>query len=343
MRTAHLTIEDIAAYGDRKLSSESALEISDHLSVCRECREIVRRADEQGGLSSATVSYEELTAYLDDRLAPIERHDISEKLNRSPQARRELRDLVEFKEEMAMAERGSGADFPKWVLPLAAGIMIAAVAGWWSLTSRNRDVAGDLSPELRTTLDQTLAQGRFSLPPFMEPLRPSPGQLASQSASARNVLKLISPVGTAVATRVPVFRWSKVADATAYRINLGVRNSDLAIASFEVPGTQTTWTVSEPLTEGQTYQWEVQAIRNGEILEQAPVAPEPEALFYVLNRQEQNDLARAQAKLGHSHLALGLVYARAGLIDDAKEEFRAFQEANPKSDLPKKLRDALGK
>jgi hypothetical protein len=341
IRTAHLTIEEITAYCDRTLAPASALEISDHLVACVECRESMSRAGAGRAQSPVSrVEYEELAGYIDNELGPIERHDVLEKLSRSALARRELRDLVEFKEEMAEAEKESTGGFHKWVLPIAAGIMIAAVAGWWISATKRHDLARDLTPELRATLHEVMAQGHFILPPVVEQLRLEREQLAGQSPAARIGLKLISPVGTAIATETPVFRWTQVEGATGYRISLAVRGKESPTRVFDVPSNQTTWEISMPLAPEQTYEWEVQAIRNGEMLEQAPVPPEPEAIFYVLDRQQQIDLSKQREKLSRSHLALGLTYARAGLIDDARDEFRALEKED--FALARKLIEALG-
>jgi len=339
-RTTHLTFEEITAYCDRTLAPACVLEISDHLVACAECRETISRA-EAGRIRSpeSQIGYEELVAYMDDELGPIERCAVAERLSRSAPARRELRDLLEFKEEMALAGQGSAGGFQKWVLPIAAGIMIAAVAGWWITTTRRNDIARDLTPELRTTLHEVMAQGHFVLPPAVNQLRLGREQIAGRVAPAGNGLKLISPVGTAVATETPIFRWSKVEEATGYRLNLALRGRESPTRTFDLPSNQTTWKISTPLASGQTYEWEVQAIRNDETLEQAPAPPEPEAIFYVLDRPQQIDVSKQREKLSRSHLALGLAYARAGLIDDARDEFRALEKDDVA--LARKLSEAL--
>jgi lipopolysaccharide biosynthesis regulator YciM len=47
----------------------------------------------------------------------------------------------------------------------------------------------------------------------------------------------------------------------------------------------------------------------------------------------------AQARRGYAswRLVLGLLYARAGLLDEAEREFRALREANPNSELAHRL------
>ena len=341
MRSAHLNSEEIAAYHNRSLSAEAALEISDHLVACVECRDQIRRAEAKPD-RAPTVTYEELAGYIDNQLDPIARQEVTRKLSLSPPARRELRDLMQFKNSLAAEEESF--HFQKWLLPIAAGILLAAGIGWWSATARHTEVAKDgngLSPELQTTMNDALARDHFALPSKVEELRHGRERLAGQVTRVSTGLKLISPVATAVETEKPVFRWTRIEGTTAYRINLAPRDNDAAVETFVVPAGQTTWSPSKPLARGQIYEWEVQAVRNNETIDQAPAPPEPEALFYVLNQQEREAVARERQKLHPSHLALGLIDARAGLIDAARDEFRALQNEDPESDLPRKLAHAL--
>ena len=49
------------------------------------------------------------------------------------------------------------------------------------------------------------------------------------------------------------------------------------------------------------------------------------------------ELAAARRAYGSSHLTLGLLYADAGLLREAEQEFRLVQKANPNSDLARNL------
>jgi hypothetical protein len=337
MKAEHLTLEEVKAYGERALTPRDALEISDHLVGCSKCREMLQRAERSRAVDQAQahVTYEELAAYIDNQLNPLARREVSEKLERSPQARRELVDLLEFKKQMAAEE--SGINFQKWILPIAAGIMIAAIFGWWNSSYRPSGIAGNLSPQLRETMNE-LTEGRFVLPSHVANLRGTREQLAGASTRRSSSLRLISPIASAVATQTPRFRWNGIENASTYRVTIVPRDRDEPIESIEVPGDQTSC-VSKPLTPGETYRWEVQALRDGDPVAQAPAPPEPEAMFCVLDRQQQDEVAREREKFGHSHLALGLIYARSGMIDEAYGEFHELEKEDV--DLAQKLRVAL--
>ena len=93
---------------------------------------------------------------------------------------------------------------------------------------------------------------------------------------------------------------------------------------------QTEWTIPDSLERGRTYSWQVTAIKDGERIK-SPTTPAPEARFIVLNASEAAELKKAKKKYYNSHLLLGVLYARAGLLDDAEWEFQALARANPKS------------
>ena len=65
--------------------------------------------------------------------------------------------------------------------------------------------------------------------------------------------------------------------------------------------------------------------------------PAPDAKFKILDASSANEIAAAKRQAGNSHLLLGVVYANAGLLDDAEREFQALLKQNPRSDLARKL------
>ena len=56
-----------------------------------------------------------------------------------------------------------------------------------------------------------------------------------------------------------------------------------------------------------------------------------------------NELAQARRVYASSHLTLGLLYAEAGLLDEAEQEFRSLQKSNPDSALVQKLLTQINK
>jgi lipopolysaccharide biosynthesis regulator YciM len=67
----------------------------------------------------------------------------------------------------------------------------------------------------------------------------------------------------------------------------------------------------------------------------APSASAPEMKFAVLSTVDFQELSRL--KKSNSHLALGVFYARVGLLNEAEREFEHLVELNPQSELSRKL------
>jgi hypothetical protein len=145
-------------------------------------------------------------------------------------------------------------------------------------------------------------------------------------------LVLRAPVGMVLSEEQPRFSWDPVPGASGYRLVVtDFRSSNRIVAQGETgsPGA-TEWTPPSPLPRGRIYEWQVIAVMRDGVLARARPAR-----FKVLDRAELEELAAAR-KTG-SHLTLGVVLARVGLLEQAEQEFRALQTENPSSALPAKL------
>ena len=67
----------------------------------------------------------------------------------------------------------------------------------------------------------------------------------------------------------------------------------------------------------------------------SPSASAPEMKFAVLSTADFQELSRL--KKSNSHLALGVFYAKVGLLNEAEREFERLVEINPQSELSRKL------
>ena len=65
--------------------------------------------------------------------------------------------------------------------------------------------------------------------------------------------------------------------------------------------------------------------------------PAPEAKFLIADSPHFAEIERARRSAGNSHLILGIVYANAGLLDEAQREFQTLLNSNPNSDIARKL------
>jgi len=145
--------------------------------------------------------------------------------------------------------------------------------------------------------------------------------------------RLLYPVRRVVAEDRPVFRWESLPGVSSYRVYVLDADGKQVGLSEELPPTQTQWKVPR-LRRGQIFSWLVTALVDGKKVV-SPSASAPEMKFAVLSTPQVQELRRL--KKSNSHLALGVFYASAGLLDEAEREFESLIKLNPESELPRKL------
>jgi hypothetical protein len=183
-----------------------------------------------------------------------------------------------------------------------------------------------LSTEVQDAVRAALDHGRVDTAPVLAGLIGARGTLLGPAAGT--VFSLSSPLGTLVEDDRPTLRWQALPGADGYSV--AVFDSDFRAVDRSPRLRGTEWRVPQPLARGATYSWQVTATKDGkEVL--APDAASAEARFRVLSVAEAEGLAQARREYAGSHLVLGILYARAGLLDDAERELRALVRANPDS------------
>ncbi|MGH9768317.1 MAG: zf-HC2 domain-containing protein [Blastocatellia bacterium] len=149
-----------------------------------------------------------------------------------------------------------------------------------------------------------------------------------------NLFSVIKPVGKVMLSDRPTFQWSPLEGATGYIVEVYGAKFDLVASSSQLTGAS--WMASQSLKRGGIYSWQVKAIKGAEEFI-SPRPPAPQAKFRILDEDRANELARARRAYASSHLTLALLYAQAGLLDEAEQEFRALQTANPSSASSRRL------
>jgi tetratricopeptide (TPR) repeat protein len=190
-----------------------------------------------------------------------------------------------------------------------------------------------LSSASQQLIKNALRSGRVMLPTTISEVTAKAGVLMS-SASAGVSFALQSPVGSFVQSSRPVFRWREMKGATSYVVTVYDAAFRVIARSEEVERTE--WTPARELERGITLRWQVTANLNGRQLK-SPVPPAPEARFKVIELAKAEELQRTRQRFADAHLALGILYAEAGLLDDAERELQILLRANPQADAVRRL------
>lgn len=197
----------------------------------------------------------------------------------------------------------------------------------------NLSGADGLAPDLQQSIKRMLSSGRVPRAAYAAELKGSRSTLLGE-AENEGSFRLLSPVGKVVSGNRPTFIWQPLAGASSYTVT--VVDARLNEVMTSEPLTTTNWRAAKPLSSGGTYSWQVSAFKDGKQIV-SPVLPSPPARFKILERERVRQLEQARKAYANSHLALAVLYAEAGLRDEAESELRALLKANPQSGVVRNL------
>ncbi len=146
--------------------------------------------------------------------------------------------------------------------------------------------------------------------------------------------KLRSPARTVILSDRPLFQWDALPGASGYQVSVGDLNGHLVARSDQLTSDRTAWTPPSSLKRGEIYAWDVVAIVDGKKVF-APGTSETQMKFKVLSDKSARELE--QLEEANSHLALGVFYAREGMLAEAERELQILVRDNPKSAVLRKL------
>jgi len=146
---------------------------------------------------------------------------------------------------------------------------------------------------------------------------------------------IIGPLGEVVQSQRPTFIWHVSGGVQSYTVT--VTDADLNVIATSPPLKTPPWRISKPLKAGGIYSWQVTALKDDGSRITAPVLPEPQAKFKILDRSMAELLQQAKSAYPDSHLTLAVLYAEAGLLDDAERELRMLIRDNPRAAVAQKL------
>lgn len=220
--------------------------------------------------------------------------------------------------------------------PTARTVVALNDAGRQVTLDAQGNLAGleQLPEELRTQVKSALVTQRLARAPALDDLSGEAGVLRGGVQSGLP-FQLLAPLGVVVESDRPTFRWQPLAGADSY--NVTVTDDHLNEVAASGPLTATSWRAERPLARGTIYSWQVTAHKKEGRAVTSPVLPAPPAKFQVLAQKRVRELRDARRLYPDSHLTLGVLYAQAGLLDDAAREFQALARANPRAEVARKL------
>jgi hypothetical protein len=351
---AHLTAEQTADYVDKNLSGEALQTINDHLSGCEQCalavadlrafrNQIAPSLDREYGPTTTTTKsgwreklvslfkVAPLPAFGGAALAVLLLAAIAWIIWRTPR---------EQKQEVVVAPTPVSQPTPSVEPSLAlqpAPVVVAQLndgAGVLSLDQEGKlSGAEALPPAYQDRVKKALTSQRIERSSQLQGLtRPSSTLMGSDNQG--HEFGVIEPVGNVVLSNRPSFRWSMMEGATGYVVEVYDDQFKLVASSQQLTGRS--WTMPQALVRGKVYSWQVKATKDGQEIA-SPRPPAPQAKFRVLDQARANEIAKAKRAYASSHLTLGLLYAEAGLLREAEQEFRLLRRANPDSDIARNL------
>jgi hypothetical protein len=358
-QSACMTDVEMSAFLRRELDGPRFLACADHIAECEACRDkLVRRQDLAAVKSQFErdigpfvehVPEDEIQQYVSGRLAHARIREIDRHLARCTQCAGEIRDLRNFAAEMPPAH---AFFLSKSFMAVAAVVLVVVAVAFLSLRRPREvvvlnDVYGRVSLDQRGALSgtglltadqqqavrQALTQQNLSFPASLQAIHEEPGTLMGAAESAP--FRLLAPIGAVVRSSRPTLSWSSDPKSVSYRVTLKDQNTGEIIQSPELQ--TTSWTLSTDLERNHTYVWQVvSSQKQGEAVI-APQPPAPPAKFIVLDAATNSKLQQ----LPPSHFVRAVLYANAGLLDDANNELMELQKLNPQSPLVRNLLDQL--
>jgi len=191
---------------------------------------------------------------------------------------------------------------------------------------------GAVPPAYEELVRKALTSQRIERSSQLQGLTRPPSSL--MGANEQREFSVLTPAGVVLMSDRPAFRWSRLEGATGYVVEVYDEQFKRVMTSPEL--TTLSWTATQSLSRGQVYSWQVKAVKDGQEVT-VPRPPAPQAKFRVVDQGSFTEISRARRAYGSSHLTLALLYAKAGLLNEAEQELRVLQRANPQSEIVRKL------
>lgn len=185
--------------------------------------------------------------------------------------------------------------------------------------------------ESRDAMKEALTEERLNRPSVLDDVASAEVSVRASSGNEEQIV-ITYPSGLVIKDSKPTLRWKPSKTAEAYRLEIADETFHQVAKSQDLPATTQRWTPATALKRGGIYTWTIRAVnKEGEASSLVS-----QGKFKVLGQDKVRALNRLRTG-PPSHLALGLFYAREGMVTDAEREFGILVKENPDSAVLKKL------
>lgn len=294
----HLTADQVSRYLEKRLTRMERVELSEHLSICEQCRaQVIQSTEFQRLASNGIFALTGVTR--ERRFSPLRFRRLTGAERLAIDMRNHLYPSALAKESMddeIEPQRANRLDWPgilwrrmfaggTWGIATGAAAAIALLVIVWFTRSQEdgvklvtiRDSNKELkigahgfigtylfesaeSRQINTEIAQIVNDGKLTAPRAIRALQDEGPRQLNGNTSANDSFKLQCPVRTAVDTTTPLFQWTSRYKATGYMVNVVVddRNNHQVAKSGVIPASG---------NETSLYQWrlpEDTPLRRGE-------------------------------------------------------------------------------
>ena len=197
--------------------------------------------------------------------------------------------------------------------------------------SGNLSGVDSLPPDSRIAVRDALAGEHLKRPEVLNEVASADVSTRSSGSNEEHI-SITYPVRAVIQQNQPTLRWIPSKTAEGYEVEIADETFHQVAKSEKLPATVGSWTPATRLKRGGTYTWTIRVVNKGG--EPAPVTST--AKFKLLSEEKARALNQLKSR-SRSHLALGLFYAREGMITEAQREFRILVKDNPNSTLTRTL------
>ena len=338
----HLTPEQLEQYRRGAAAPDQLLAFDDHLSQCEQCRMALEKLVTPLVLTTwaaGLARYENAQA----EVLPEEVHQKKEDTRQVPS------------EPVPVRFRWSRLF---WIPALAAALVIGLMLWRRSSPPSGPSTASAPLPMLAELRDgsgtvQLDSSGVLHAPPGIDdadrmaltealksrslPLAALPSDLAAPpgtllGSSKPDEFSPLAPLSMTVYSDRPQFRWQGLTGALTYELQIFDSEFREVESSGKIQATE--WTPIKPLARGALYQWQVIAYRANDSV-RTPTPPAPDARFRVLNSETFRKIEAARGM--QEHFLAAVLFAKAAMKEEARNEMAEVVTLNPGSDLVKQL------